>query len=166
MSPYLWNKSGCHILQENHRAIYLTDSAQLRMLFLPITLDCLPVQSFHNSIENFRVHANITFLINGDKRPLLKGRFLKHLEMSPFRWKRFCRAQSINSAMLSLVHEIFLQMAPWFWRSIWLEALWMPCSLQENFRETSALCLLQMCKAIPTANLHISVFHVCATCPK
>ena len=33
ISSHLWNKSGCQILQENHTAIYLTDSAQLRMLF-------------------------------------------------------------------------------------------------------------------------------------
>ena len=59
-------------------------SRQLRMLILPITLDCPPVQSFHNNTANFRVHASVTFLVNSDKRPLLMGCILNHLEMSPF----------------------------------------------------------------------------------
>ena len=52
---------------------------------------CLPVQSFHNSPGTFRVHASVTFLVNGDNRPLLMGCFLKCLEMSPFCWRWFCR---------------------------------------------------------------------------
>ena len=84
ISPHFWNKSGCQILRKNYRAFYLTHSEQLRMLFLPIMLDCPPVKSFHNSIANFRIHASVTFLVNGDERPLLMGCFLKCLETSPF----------------------------------------------------------------------------------
>ena len=58
---------------------------------LPITLNCPPVQSLHNTTVNFTVHASVNFLINGDKRPLLVVCFLKRLETSPFRWRRFCR---------------------------------------------------------------------------
>ena len=58
---------------------------------LPITLDCLPVQSFHNTTVNFRVHACVTFLVIGGERPLLVVYFLKSLETSPFRWRWFCR---------------------------------------------------------------------------
>ena len=65
---------------------------------LQITLNCLPVQSYHNSTANFRVHASVTFLVNGDERPLLMGCFLKHLEMSPFHWRGFrkCTINRLN----------------------------------------------------------------------
>ena len=56
-----------------------------------ITLDCPPVQSFHNTTANFRVHASVTFLVNGGERPLLMVCFLKRLETSPFRKRWFCR---------------------------------------------------------------------------
>ena len=52
---------------------------------------CPPVQTFHNSIGNFRVHGKVTFLANGDERPLLMGCFLKRLEKSTFPWRRLCR---------------------------------------------------------------------------
>ena len=55
---------------------------------LPITLDCPPVQSYHNSTVNCRVHASDTFLVNGDERPLLMVCFLIRLEMSPFFWRK------------------------------------------------------------------------------
>ena len=42
-------------------------------------------------------------------------------------------ARSIDSAVLSLEHKTFLQMAHWFWRSIQLAASWMWCSLWETF---------------------------------
>ena len=57
---------------------------------LPITLDCPPVQSFHNTTVNFRVHAHVTFLVNGGERPLLMVYFLKRLKTSPFCWRWFC----------------------------------------------------------------------------
>ena len=65
----------------------LADSAHLRTL--PITLDYMPVQSFHNSSANFRVQTSGTFLTNDDERPLLMVYFLKRFETSPFHWRRF-----------------------------------------------------------------------------
>ena len=71
----------------------------------------------------------------------------------------FAGAQSIDSTMFSLVHETFWQMAPWLWKSIWLETSQMQCSLLGNFRETSsASCLSCTCRALPRANLHMFVF--------
>ena len=61
------------------------------MLFLPITLDCLPVKSFHNSTANFRVHASVNFL-----------------KMVLQVCDGFAGVRSIDSAMLSLQHEKFL----------------------------------------------------------
>ena len=58
---------------------------------LPITLDCPPVQSFHSTTANFKVHASVIFLVNGGKRPLLMVYFPKRLETSPFHCRRFCR---------------------------------------------------------------------------
>ena len=94
VSPQLWNKSSYQILRENHRAIHCAPPLPIPRSWercLPITLDCPPVQSFHYSTANFRVHASVTFLINGDERPLLMVCFLKCLEASLFRWKQFCR---------------------------------------------------------------------------
>ena len=79
----------------------------------------------------------------------------------------FAGVQSINSAMLSLVHKMFLQMEPWFWQSIPLAASWMQCSLQETSEKLSfVLCLSCMCRALLRGNLHISVFCTCASHPK
>ena len=77
----------------------------------------------------------------------------------------FAGARSIDSAMLSLERETSLQMAPWFWRSIWLAGSWMRRSLWETFfcfvsfthaqstsRSKSAyFCLLRMCNAFKSA---------------
>ena len=65
----------------------------------------------------------------------------------------FVGAQSIKSAMLSLEHEAFSQMAPRFWRSIWLAALQMWHSLWEHF---FASCLSCTRTALPRVNLHYS----------
>ena len=110
--PTFINKSGCQTLQENHWAFYHTNSAQLRTLFLLITLDCPLVQSFQNGTANFRVHTSLTFLINGDERPLLMGCFLKRLKRLLFTGDGFAGVRSIDSAMLSLEHKTFLQMVP------------------------------------------------------
>ena len=67
-------------------------------------------------------------------------------------WKRllfagdgFAGAQSIDSAMLSLEHETFLQMALWSKRSIQLAASRMQCSLQET---SEKLFLLRVFRAM------------------
>ena len=71
----------------------LLSQRQAEKLFANHALDlyCLPVQLFHNSAANFRVHASVNFLVYGDQRPLLKPCFLKCLETSPFCWWWFCR---------------------------------------------------------------------------
>ena len=71
ISPHLWNKSSYQILQENHRAMYTVHLPPLPILrswerCLLIMLDCPPVKSYHNSTASFRVHASVTFLVNGD----------------------------------------------------------------------------------------------------
>ena len=57
-------------------------------------------------------------------------------------------------------------MAPWFGWYIRLAAL--QCNVPfENFEETF-FCFVSFftCRALPGANLHISVFHTCAPCPR
>ena len=130
---------------------------------LPISLDCPPVQSYHNSTKNPRVHANVTFLINGDESPLLMVCFLKWLEMSPFRWRQFCRcATNRLGHAIPQTQNVFTNGA-WFQRSIQLAASWIRCSLRETF---FASCLSCTCRALPRANLHISVFCTCIMRPK
>ena len=85
------------------------------MLFLPITLNSPPVQSFRNSIAHFRVHASVTFLVNGDER--VKDQFSWDAFLNVWKWllftgDGFAGARSVDLAMLSLAHETFLQMAP------------------------------------------------------
>ena len=90
ISSHLWNKSSYQILQESHRAIYTVllpyPFCAAENTCLPITLDYLPVQSFHNSTANYRVHKSVTFLVYGDKRPLLMVYFLNpYLTGAPLR---------------------------------------------------------------------------------
>ena len=103
---------------------------------------------------------------------MTKGHFSWYSFLSV--WKRllfagdgFAGAWSIGSAMLSLEHETFLQMALWFRRSIRLAVSWMQCSLQETSEKLFfASCFLSMRRAFPKANLRISTFRTCRTCPK
>ena len=76
----------------------------------------------------------------------------------------FAGTWSIDSAIPCLEHETFLQMAPWFQRCIWLAASRIQSSLWELLN--SALCLSHNCRALPRANLHISVFRACTMHPK
>ena len=127
-------------------------------------LDCLPVQSFHNSTANFRVHASITFLVNGDERPLLMVCFLKRLETSPCRWRWFC-SRTINR----LCHA-FPRTQNIFTNGALIPKIYSACSFADtmffsgNFGET-LLCFTSF-KALPRENLHILVFQACAPRPK
>ena len=79
----------------------------------------------------------------------------------------FAGARSTDSAMLSLEQETFLQMALWFQRSIRLAASHPRCSLRETSEKLFfASCLSHTRRALPRANLHISIFHARAMCPK
>ena len=79
-----------------------------------------------------------------------------------FRGDGFANAQSIDSAMLSLENETFLQMSPWFWRSIPLAASWMQCSLWETLEKLFfALSLFCMRRALLRVNLHILLLCMC-----
>ena len=88
MYPHIYHKNPASRFygksQGNTLCTSLTDSVQLRMLFADY-MRHPPVQSFHNSTANFRVHASVTFLINHDERSLLMVCFLTRLETSPFR---------------------------------------------------------------------------------
>ena len=128
---------------------------------------CLPVQSFHNSTANFTVHTSVTFLINGDERPLLMGCFLKCLETSPFHWRRFCRC------VINRLGHAFPQTRNIFTNGTLIPKIYTACSFADamfslwNFRKTFfASCLSRTRRALPKANLHISIFHACAMCPK
>ena len=69
VSPHLWNTSSYQILWENREAIHCAPLLPILRSWercLPITLDCPPVQSFHNNAANFKVHTSVTFLVNGD----------------------------------------------------------------------------------------------------
>ena len=142
VSPHLWNKSSYQILRQNRRAVHcaspllILSSWEHRLL---ITLDCLPGQSFHNSTANFRVHTSVTFLVNGDERPLLMVCFLKRLETSPCRWRWFCR-RTINR----LCHA-FPRTQNIFTNGALIPKTYSTCSFADamfssgNFRETLVL---------------------------
>ena len=112
VSPHLWNKSSNKILWENCRAIHCAPPLTIPRSWepcLPITLDCPPVQSFHNGATKFRVHASVTFLINDDEKPLLMVGFLKRLETSPFHWRRHAFPPTWNNfANGALTLKIYL----------------------------------------------------------
>ena len=78
----------------------------------------------------------------------------------------FAGVRSIDLAMLSLEHETFSQMAPSFQRFIWLAGLWIKCSLWETSEKLFFACLSRTRRALPGANLHISIFRACAMRPK
>ena len=136
--PHLWNNSVYRILRENHTAI-LHNALPLKIprsweFCLLITLDYPPVQSFHNSAANFRVHTSVTFLVYGDERTLLIVCFFKCLETSHFRWRWFCRC-TINRLRHAFpcTWKVFTR-GGMILKSIWLAALGMrmQCSLQET----------------------------------
>ena len=129
VSPHLWNKSNYQILWENRRAIHCAPPILIPRSWehcLPIMLDCPPVQSFHNSTVNFTVHASVTFLVT----TVTEGHsswyaFLNVWKHLLFAGDGFAGARSIDSAMLSLTHKMFSQMASWFWSSMQLAVLQM-----------------------------------------
>ena len=133
------------------------------MLFLPITLNCLPVQSLHNSTANFRAQATVTFLVNGDERPLLIECFLKHLEMSPFHWRWFfmCATNRLGHAF------------PWtrnlFTNSALIPKIYLACSFADatfpsgNFRETF-FCFMSFAHAQSTSESKSAYFRLSRMC--
>ena len=85
--------------------------------------------------------------------------FLKRLETSPFRWGWITGARSKDSAMLSIIHETFSQMALCF-RSTRLAASW-------KLRRNLNFCLIRVFRArAESKSALFSVFRVCATRPK
>ena len=170
VSPYLWNKSSYQILWENWRAIHCAPPLTIPCSWegcLPITLNCPPVQSFHNSSVNFRIHASVTFLLNGDERPLLMVRFLKHLETSPFHWRWFC------GCVINRLGHAFPRTWNIFTNGTLILKIYSAYNFADvmfssgNFVETFLRsCLSCMRRALPRANLHISIFCTCATHPK
>ena len=65
------------------------------------------------------------------KRQFSWSAFLNIWRHHLFAGDGFAGARSIDSTTFSFKHKTFLQMAPWFWRSIRLAASWMQCSLQK-----------------------------------
>ena len=72
----------CTSLTPFHTAQKAADHAQL-----PVS----PI--FHNSTMNFRVHASVTFLINGDNAT--QGYAFLNISKPPFPWRWCCR-RAIN----------------------------------------------------------------------
>ena len=103
---------------------------------MPITLDCPPVQSFHNTTANFKVHASITFLVNGGARLLLMVYFLKHLETSPFHWGRFCRCMIKTQPCFPSCKKRFHKWRP--------DSDLLGLQLRGNLGESSASCLSRL----------------------
>ena len=110
-------------------------------------LKCPPVQSFHNTTANFRVHASVAFLVNSDERPLLMVYFLKCLETSPFRWRWFCRC-----AINRLGHAFYCT------QNVFTNGVLIPiysaCSFVETSEKLLLLCLSCMYRAILRVNLY------------
>ena len=128
--------------------------------------DCPPVLSFHNSTANFRLHASVPFLVNGDIRPLLMVCFLKHLEMSPFRWRRFCRC-TINR-----LGHAFPRTWNIFTNGALILKIYWACSFADamfssgNFRKLFLLCVFCAHTEHSREQICIYLFCACAMCPK
>ena len=125
-----------------------------------------PVQSFHNSTANFRVHASVTFLINSDEMPLLTGCFLKHLEMSPFHWRWFCRY------MINRLGHAFPRTRNIFANGALISTIYSPCSFADvmfssgNFGQTF-FCFVSFVHLQSNSESKSTYFyHACATHPK
>ena len=82
--------------------------------------------------------------------------WVKHLKMSPFRWRPFCRC-----TMLSLVHECFRKWHPNPEDLFGLHFKDVMFSLGNFWEASSASCLLCTHKALSKANLHICLLHMC-----
>ena len=107
---------------------------------LPITLDCLLVLSFHDRLtvlQTFRLHTSVTCLIYSDWKAASYGIISWTSEKDFITGDGLAGVQSVglDSAMFSLSHKTFLQMASWFWSSTQLAASWMQCSFQETSAE-------------------------------
>ena len=140
VSPHLSNKSSYQIVCENCRALHCAPPLPIPCSWehcLPIRLDSPPVQSYHHSTANFRVHASVTFLVYGDERPLLMVCFLKRLETSPFCWSRFCRC------VINRLGHAFPRTRNIFTNGAMILKIYLACSFTDamfssgNFGETS-----------------------------
>ena len=117
---------------------------------------------------NFKVHSSTIFLVIGDERPLLMLCFFKCLETLLFAGDSFCRC-----AINRLGHA-FPPTQDIFTNAILIPKIYLACSCVDamfssrNFGETFlfASCLSRTHRALPRANLHISVFRACTSCPK
>ena len=98
-----------------------------------------------------------------------KGYFSKYTFLNF--WKRllfagdgFAGVRSFDSAMLSLEHETF------FTNGALIPKIYLACVdamfFSGNFRETFFVCFLCMHRALPRANLHVSIFCASVTRPK
>ena len=128
--------------------------------------DWMPVQSFHNSTANFRVHASVTFLVYGDNTTYCGMLFLNIWKLLLFNGDGFAGVQTTDPAMISLLYETF------FTNCALILKIYSACSFMDvmfssrNFWETSASCFSCTCTALLKANLIVSVFCTCATCSK
>ena len=146
----------------------LTDSVQLRMLFTDHAwLSASPIisQQYCELQSSHKCHLSRQWWQKGHFSWYVF--FLNIWIRLLFAGDNFAGVRSIESATLSLEHKTFLQVALWFRRSNRLAASWMRCSLRETLEKLFfASCLLHTCRALPRANLQISIFRAHATHPK
>ena len=110
-------------------------------------LNCLPVQSFHNSTANFRVHASVTFLVFSDERLLLMVLCLERLKTSLFPWIWLGRCTIIGlSQTFPLTQNMFIDGA------LILKLCW-SCSFAD------ACSLSQTLDKLPLRDFHTRTEH-------
>ena len=133
---HLWNKSGCQILPENHRANYRSDSAQLRTLVLQITLTVHQSNQCTTALVTSEFMQVSPFSSTVTKGHFLWDAFLNVWKCLLFAGGSFAGAWSIDSTPK---HKTFLQMAPGFRWSIRLAASWMQCFIWETLEKLFCL---------------------------
>ena len=160
VSPYLWNKSSYQILWENHRAIFTVHLLyRFRTAENPVCRSHLTVCQFNHFTTLLRTSEFTQ--VSAFSSTVAKDHFSwctflnvwKHL----FAGDGFAGAWSKDSAILSIVHETFSQMVPWFLST----RLTASRKLQRNF-----FCFMSFAHAQSTSenkSALFSVFHACAT---
>ena len=126
VSPHLWNKSSYQSLRENHRAIYTVHLPyRFRAAESTACRSRLTVCQFNHFTTLLRTSEFTQ--VSPFSSTVAKDHFSWCTFLNLWKWLLFAGdglagAWSIDSAMLSVMHKMFSQMAALF-QSIWLAAL-------------------------------------------
>ena len=133
VSPHQWNKSGYQILWENHRAIYT------KHLPYPFRAAENTVCRSRSTVHQFNHFTTLLQTSEFTRVSLFSSTvatdhfsrctFFNGWKLLLFAWDGSAGVRSIDLALLSLIQEMFLHMAPWF-QSLQLAAL---RKLRRNF---------------------------------